>query len=454
MTDRNNKRPASTHVPTDAILESISDAVFTVDEEWRITSFNRSAEQITGIPRNEAIGMLCSEVFRSNMCESDCALRQTMHSDIQIIDKHGYIVDHDGNRNPISLSTAVLRDHEGHIIGGAETFRDLSEVEALKKELKGRSSLGNLISHSSTMMKIFELASAVAASSSTVVIQGETGTGKELLARAIHSLSPHAKEPFIAVNCGAIPDTLLESELFGYKKGAFTGADKDKPGRFALAKNGSLILDEIGEISQALQVRLLRVLQEHCYEPLGATSSVQTNARIIVATNRNLEAMVKKGEFRQDLFYRINVITIELPALRQRKEDIPFLVEHFVQSFNEAQKKEIAGVTDDVLSRLMIHDWPGNIRELENIIERAFVLCSSKWIGVEHLPAMLTGVKLSEGEPQDMESLKHLAEEQTILNALKRNLYNRTAAAKELGIHKTTLYRKMKSLNISVPDES
>ncbi|MBF0236554.1 MAG: sigma 54-interacting transcriptional regulator [SAR324 cluster bacterium] len=454
MTEKNIKQPNAINIPTDSILESISDGVFTVDDRLKITFFNRSAEKITGVSREDALGMSCAEVFRSSMCETECALKQTMDSNRQIVDRHGYIVNSAGDKIPISLSTAVLRESNGKIIGGAETFRDLSEIEALKQEIKGRFSLGDLISHSSTMMKVFELASAVSVSSSTVVIQGETGTGKELLARAIHNLGSHAKAPFIAVNCGAIPDTLLESELFGYKKGAFTGADKDKPGRFALAENGTLFLDEIGEISPALQVRLLRVLQEHCYEPLGATTSVQTEARIIVATNRDLESMVQKGEFRQDLFYRLNVITIELPPLRQRKEDIPALVDHFVKSFNVLQNKTVSGVTDEVLVLLMSHDWPGNIRELENVIERAFVLCSTKWISVEHLPKTLTGLKSPVAAVPNMESVKHIAEEQSILKALQRNHYNRAAAARELGIHKTTLYRKIKSLNISIPDEN
>ena len=255
--------------PTEAILESISDGVFTVDMEWRVTSFNRAAEQITGIQRDEAIGRLCSEVFRSSMCEVECALRQTIRNGKPIIGKSGYIIDADGTRIPISVSTAVLRDAEGHVIGGAETFRDLSEVEALRRELEGRFRVGDLASRSPLMQKLFEVLPAIAASPSTVLILGETGTGKELVARTIHTLSPRNKGPFIAVSCGALPDTLLESELFGYKAGAFTGATKDKPGRFALAKGGTLFLDEIGEMSPALQVRLLRVLQERTYEPLG-----------------------------------------------------------------------------------------------------------------------------------------------------------------------------------------
>jgi transcriptional regulator with PAS, ATPase and Fis domain len=301
------------------------------------------------------------------------------------------------------------------------------------------------------MQPVFDMVPAVADSSSTVLIYGETGTGKELLARAVHSMSDRARKPFVAVNCGALPDTLLESELFGYKKGAFTGALHNKPGRFAVAEDGTLFLDEIGEISPALQVRLLRVLQERCYEPLGSTASEHTDARIIAATNHDLAAMVARGTFRSDLYYRINVIAMELPPLRERKEDIPLLADHFIERFNRLQNKKIKGITADTYSVLMAHDWPGNVRELENVIERAFVLCTKKWIGPEHLPKELIGDISQSDAAGTMTHMKHAAEKQSILSALKRNKYNRAAAARELGIHKTTLYRKISTLNISLP---
>lgn len=439
---------------TGSILESISDGVFTVDPGWRVTSFNRAAEEITGIPRKEALGRLCSEVFKSSMCGAECALQRTQKSGKPVINKSGYIIDANGDRIPISISTAVLYDGDGKIIGGAETFRDLSEVSALRKELQGRLRIGDLISHSQAMRPIFDMVPSLAASSTTVLIQGETGTGKELLARAIHGMSPRLRKPFVAVNCGALPDTLLESELFGYKKGAFTGAARDKPGRFALAGDGTLFLDEIGEMSHALQVRLLRVLQEHTYEPLGATRSEKSNARILVATNRDLAGMVKKGEFRQDLYYRINVIPLEIPPLRRRKDDIPLLVEHFVERFNLLQKKSVTGFTSGAYSLLMAHDWPGNVRELENVVERAFVLCTAKWIGPEHLPGELTGGRTQASEPCGIGSAIRAAEVQSILAALQQNGFNRAAAARDLGIHKTTLYRKMKDLGLGLPEQN
>jgi PAS domain S-box-containing protein len=450
--NRKRERKPETRAPTDAILESISDGVFTVDLEWRITSFNRAAEKITGMSRKEAIGRLCPEVFRSSMCEAECALRRTLKTGKPVIGRSGFIIDAEGARIPISVSTAVLRDAGGRVVGGAETFRDLSEVEALRRELEGKFRIGDLISRSPVVQKVIEVLPAIAASPSTVLLLGETGTGKELVARTIHSLSAQRKGPFVAVNCGALPDTLLESELFGYKAGAFTGATRDKPGRFAVARGGTLFLDEIGEVSPALQVRLLRVLQERTYEPLGATRSETTDARIIVATNKDLAEQTRKGAFREDLYYRVNVVRIELPPLRRRKEDIPFLVDQFVARFNRLQEKNVPGIAAEALSLLMAHDWPGNIRELENAIERAFILCNEGDIGIGHLPEELTAHGASAGVGSDVRSSHDILDARAIRAALERNAFNRLASAKELGIHKTTLFRRMRKLGISLPE--
>jgi len=438
------------HLPTDSILESISDGVFTVDRNWRITSFNRAAEEITGIERDNAMGQLCSEVFRSDMCGDSCALRETLSSGNAVIGKSGYIINAEGARIPISISTALLKDSRGRIIGGAETFRDLSELEALRLELKGKYRAGDLTSRSPLMQRIFELLPNIASSSSTILILGETGTGKELISKTIHSLSSRKQGPFVALNCGALPDTLLESELFGYRPGAFTGAVRNKIGRFAMASGGTLFLDEIGEISPALQVKLLRVLQERTYDPLGATASEYTDARIIVATNRDLAERVRQGLFREDLFYRINVVRIELPPLRRRKEDIPLLVDQCITHFNRLQRKSVEGISPEALSILMAHNWPGNIRELENIIERAFILCREGHIKPNHLPEELTGKQTAAGD-LSIRSAHKILDRQAILAALRESGFNRLAAARKLGIHKTTLFRRIKKLGIVLP---
>jgi PAS domain S-box-containing protein len=446
-----------TPTPAEAILESISDGVFTVDMNWRITFFNRAAEAITGIPRREAIGKRCRDVFRSSMCEDNCALGQTAATGAPIINRSATIITAEGERIPISVSTALLRDGDFKVIGCAETFRDLTLVEQLVRELEGRCQVGDLLTRSPAMKKIINVLPQIAASDSPVLIQGETGTGKELLTRAIHNLSHRSAKPLIALNCGALPDTLLESELFGYKAGAFTGAVKDKVGRFGLAEGGTLLLDEIGEISQALQVRLLRVLQEKCYEPLGSTQTVKADVRVIAATNRCLTDLVGEGIFRRDLFYRVNVVRIDLPPLRGRKEDVPLLVEHFISRFNRLQRKSIKGVSQETLALLMGHDYPGNCRELENIIEHAFVLCTDGYITPAYLPEeFMDGCFAAKPEATiadqlGMDRVVHAVEAQAIVDALRRNSFNRLAAARELGIHKSTLFRKIKSLGIDLP---
>ena len=434
---------------TSIILESISDGVFTVDESWKITSFNRAAESITSIPRQEALGKTCWEVFRSSMCETGCPLQQTMDTGSPSINVPGYIVTGEGDQKPVRVSTALLRDSEGTLLGGVETFRDVSEVEHLRRQLQDRFQVGDMVSRSRAMARIFKVLPRIAESRSTVLIEGETGTGKELLARAVHHLSPRRDKPFVPVHCAALPDTLLESELFGYMAGAFTDASRDKKGQFALADGGTVFLDEIGETSQAFQVKLLRVLQEREFTPLGASSAVRVDVRVIAATNRDLADMVARHEFRQDLFYRINVVRLELPPLRERKEDIPLLVEHFVNKLNAVYGKTVRGLSQDALSLLMGHDFPGNIRELENIMEHAFVLCNTDLIQEVHLPE---GLKNSVPPPAAGHELKRTVdtlETQTIKEALERNLGNVTQTARQLGMHKSTLYRKMKRYGLS-----
>ena len=450
------KKPKSAPIPnnvTEIILESISDGVFTVDHEWRIMSFNRAAEVITGIPRAEAIGRHCWEVFRSNMCEDACALKRTMKEGTSLTNTSTYIVNSEKKRIPITVSTSPLKSKTGEVLGGVETFRDHSVVEALRKRLDGRFQIGDIVSRSDAMHEILAILPMVAESGSTVLLEGETGTGKELMARAIHNASPRKKKPFVAINCSALPDTLLESELFGYKSGAFTNAVKDKPGYFAVTEGGTILLDEIGDTSAAFQVKLLRVLEEQAFVPLGAVKEVRSDVRVIAATNKNLSDLVNRGNFRQDLFYRINVVRMPLPALRERKEDIPLLIEHFIEKMNMMRGKTISGVDTEALQILMCHDYPGNIRELENIIEHAFVLCNAGPIQARHLPGGFATQSLQANQQDTLTHTLNSTESIAIMNALKRNGYNRLAAARELGMHKSTLFRKIKRLGIVLPEK-
>ncbi len=433
------------------ILDSVNEGVFTVDLNWRITSFNKAAEKITSVGREEAIGSPCCDVFRSNICETDCALRRTMASGKPIVNATAYITNYEGKCVPIRVSTALLKDESGKVIGGVETFQDLTQVEQLKKELNARYTLEDIVGRSPAMMRLFEILPQIADSNSTVLIEGASGTGKELFARAIHNLSPRKDKPFVAVSCAALPDTLLESELFGHKAGAFTDARRDKPGRFALADGGTIFLDEIGDISPAMQIRLLRVLQEHVIEPLGGIEPVPVDVRVVAATNKTLDKLVKSGKFRQDLYYRVKVIRLTLPRLEQRREDIPLLVDHLVAKFSRLKGREIAGVSDEVMSRLMEHNYPGNVRELENIIEQAFVLCRGGIIEIDHLPPELRP-KMPDtfNRPRKM-SLKAM-EKYYISETLKRRNGNRKRTARDLDIDLSTLYRKIKAHRIETPD--
>lgn len=434
---------------TQIILNSIADGVFTVDLSWRITFFNKAAEEITGITAAEAVGRPCCEVFRANVCETTCVLRHTMETLKPVVNKPIAILHADGRELPISISTALLRDEAGEIIGGVETFRDLSLVESLRKEIDRRYRFQDIISRSPLMQRIFSILPDVAQSNSTVLIQGESGTGKELLCRAIHDLSTRSKGPFVAVNCGALPDTLLESELFGHVAGAFTDAKRNRSGRFAIAEGGTILLDEIGDVSPAFQVRLLRVLEENSYEPLGSSKTIKANVRVLVASNRDLAKLVEEGLFRKDLYYRVNVVKLELPPLAHRKEDIPLLAEHFIQKLNRLRNRQILGLSHEALATLMRHDWPGNIRELENAIEYSFILCHNGFVGPEHLPHHL---RISTSPFTDAAglTLKDI-EKRVLLEALERNQWRRMATARELGIDKNTLRRKIMRLGIDIP---
>ncbi len=439
----------SLDLPMDVILDSIADGVFTIDNEKNVTSFNKAAEKITGISKEYAIGQKCFDVLHANICQTACALERTLKTGREIINLSISVITSKGKTMFVSISTAILKDKRGKIIGGVETFRDLSSLEELRKEISKQYTFEDIISKDHEIQKIFDVLPDIAESDSTVLIQGASGSGKELFARAIHNLSYRKDKPYIIVNCGALPDTLLESELFGYLKGAFTDARKDKPGRFALAEEGTLFLDEVAELSTALQVKLLRVLQQKEYEPLGATHSLKANVRIIAATNQDLSQLLARGTFREDLYYRLNVIKIDLPPLFERREDIPLLVEHFINQFNLKKGKEIMGISVRAMSMLMQYEFPGNVRELENLIEHAFVLCHGSQIEMEHLPKEFVE-KFNDGKMSTTKSYGTLKESETnlIIDALKRHGGNRSKAAEELGVDKSTLWRKIKKYNI------
>jgi transcriptional regulator with PAS, ATPase and Fis domain len=341
-----------------------------------------------------------------------------------------------------------MTDEAGNVLGGVEMFRDLSQVIELRKKLEKSYVFEGIVSKNLQMQKIKERLPLFAASPSTVLIEGASGTGKDLIARAIHNLSPRKDAPFVTVNCSALPDNLLESELFGYVRGAFTDAKKDKPGRFQLAHTGSILLDEIGEISPAMQVKLLRVLQQREFEPLGATQTVKVDVRVIAATNKNLEDEVQNGLFRDDLYYRLNVIRMQIPPLVERREDIPLLVNHFIDHFNRLQGKRIVKISDAALAALMTAPLPGNIRELENAIEYAFVICQNDIIELDHLPPQYSAIKRQSHDVAKV-VLFDSAERDVIRSVLERNQGNRTRAAKELGISRQTLWRKMNRLGLT-----
>lgn len=450
------------------IFSSIAEGVFTVDEEFRITSFNDEAERITGAKREEAIGRKCYEVLRGSICQQGCAMKNTLDTGEAVRNFRVDVLNSSMEVVPIRVTTAVLKDQAGRMLGGVEVFRDVSEVETLRKELKGRHGFSDIIGASHKMEELFQLIPDVASADAPVLIQGASGTGKELVSQAIHDLSPRSDGPFVRVNCGALPDTLLESELFGYRKGAFTDAKRDKPGRFAQAHGGTILLDEIGDVSPAFQVKLLRVLQDHEVYPLGATEGDRVDVRIIASTNRNLKTMVGEGAFREDLFYRLGVIIVSLPPLSERPQDIPLLVEHFIHRFAMRTGKPIVGISPAALEILSDHDYPGNVRELENIVERAFVFCHGDIIEIAHLPKELTkhekhvaaeddapimvagysSKENVESDPEDRSSRWNTPEARKLVAALNTHKWNRTATAKALGIGRNTLWRRMKALGL------
>jgi len=434
------------------ILSSIADGVFTVDSNRVITSFNPAAEKISGIPATKAIGKRCFDVFHSDICE-ECPLGETLKSGVEVIDRLVNIINNLGERIPISISTAILQDDDGNILGAVETFRDLSAIENLRKELDKKYSFEDIISKSPKIHRLFAILPDIAESESSVLIQGPSGSGKELFALAIHNLSPRKDNAYVVINCGTLPVQLFESELFGYIRGAFTDAKRDKKGKLTLANHGTVFFDEIGDLPLPTQVKLLRLLQQREYEPLGGASPVKADIRIVAATNHDLKKLVAQGKFRDDLYFRLAVVKFELPPLRNRREDIPYLVDHFIKKFNARRGKNIISVAPEVMNILLKHDFPGNIRELENIIEYGFVVCKESIIQVEHLPAELIQPNETGSIEKQIKStslFKTMNEQNQLESALAKHNGNISKTAIELGIHRTTLWRKLKKFNIDI----
>lgn len=429
------------------ILDSLADGVFTVDDSWRITSFNRAAEQITGFTRQEVIGRPCYEVFRANICRSNCSLRRTLTTGTPLVNVPVEAFAKDGTRLPLTVSTALLRAPDGRRVGGVETFRDMTAIEAMQCGASGQSELANIVGRHGAIQRIVDILPDVSQSDATVLVEGPAGAGKALLAKTIHDLSNRRDRPYVRVCCSALPANLLELELFGGRDE--TG--RTHPGRIRLADGGTLVLDEIGEISPALQLKLLELVQDRVFEPVGGEQKRQADVRIVACTHRDLSELVQSGAFRQDLYYRLNVVHMRMPALVDRREDIPRLVDRFIANQRLRTGKNVRGVTEEAMSMLLAYDFPGNVRELENAVEHAFVLCRDELIEPGHLPFAVTnaGARFCVSGHSGIANPRQAAEAEVIRQTLERHRGNRLAAARELGMHRTTLWRKLKQYGIT-----
>ncbi|MBI5583853.1 MAG: sigma 54-interacting transcriptional regulator [Deltaproteobacteria bacterium] len=448
--DRATDFPSLPALTYESLVEHLAEGIFTINTRWQITSFNQTAEKITGYKRGEVLGRYCWEIFRSDVCQSGCPLRMTLESGITRFDQDVRMLDKKGARMPMLVNTNVVRDRTGRVIGAVETFRLIGSLEEQPGFPSRPLTFSEIVGRGPAMQRLFKLLPAVAASEANVLIQGESGTGKELVARAIHHHSSFREGPFVAVNCSALAETLLESELFGHEKAAFTGAIRSKVGRFELARRGTLFLDEIGELKPELQVKLLRVLEQRVFERVGGTRLIPMEARIISATNRDLIKALAEGQFREDLFYRLRTVPIILPPLRERLEDIPLLVEHFLARLNRKYKKEVRGVDPKVMRPFLSYPWPGNVRELERILEYAFVFVKGPVIFQRHLPnlELLMKERLPENKKAETKKETQAPAGDLLREALEKSGGRRLEAADLLGISRTSLWRKMKKMGL------
>jgi PAS domain S-box-containing protein len=438
-----------------AVLDSIAEGVLTVDREGRITSLNRAAQRILSCGQEAAVGQASADLLPAGIGGPGSPLHETLTTGRHVRNREVSIVDPKGRAIPLSLYAGPFRDEAGETLGAVCTLRDLREIERIADERRQRGPFLGIIGNHPRMREVFDLVEMIRDSDSTVLIQGESGTGKGLLAQALHRLSPRHEHPFIKVSCAALPETLLESELFGHERGAFTGAIRDRKGRFELADKGTIFLDEIGDLSPTVQVKLLRVLQEQEFERLGGTQTIRVDVRVIAATHRDLPGLMREGKFREDLYYRLNVIPVQLPALRERRSDVPLLVDHLLDRFASLGKGKAATISPRAMAILMDHPWPGNVRELENALEHAVVCSRGSVIEPEALPrALLVPVQppaapASAAPP--IPSKPPADEREQILRALESCRWNRGRAAAQLGIERTTLWRKMQRFKIIPP---
>jgi len=449
-----------------AILDSLSEAVITVGRDHRIASFNRAAERLVGMPAPDALGKDCREILSANFGpeQHNCPMGDVAEGGKPRTDVDGALRRADGRIVPVSASWAFFADEGGEVRGFVISFRSFEEIERIAEERKAKFPFRDIIGKTPRIRRIFDLVDVVKDTDSTVLITGESGTGKGLFARAIHDLSPRGEGPFVKVNCAALTETLLESELFGHVKGAFTGAIADKVGRFEAADAGTIFLDEIGEISPALQVKLLRVLQDREFERVGSSKTQSADVRVIAATNRDLREAMRAGRFREDLFYRLDVIPIVVPPLRERREDIPLLADHILKRLRTRGLDRVRAVSPDAMRRLMDYPWPGNVRELENVLERGAVCSRGPVLGVEDLSEEVRefgGLRQAEGPsgaPREAPPAsppegtpgtdRSAAQRETIVRMLEEHRWNRGEAAAALGMNRSTLWRKMKKLGL------
>jgi PAS domain S-box-containing protein len=440
-------------IPREFLLDlfnSVSDGVVAVDNDLKVAAINRAALEMLGFQLHEALGRSVADVFSVEENRGQCVIRETIRSGRALIDREVLVSDRQGRHVPVLLTTSLVRGPKGEILGGAATFRNLAKVRQLAEAAGRARPFGEIVTGDPEMRRLFGTLPTIARADSSVLVLGETGTGKGLLVRALHDLSPRRQGPLVTVNCAALPETLLEAELFGVRAGAYTGATQDRQGRLEAADGGTLFLDEIGDIPPGVQVKLLRVLQEKVYERVGDVRPRVCDVRFVTATHRDLESLVETGAFRRDLYYRINVLSVEIPPLRDRKGDIPLLAQRFLDRLTAERGKTVSGVSSRVLEILTAHDYPGNIRELENIVEHGWVMCDSEIVEPVHLPRELVPQPDHPlGKEARAGGLPRL-EAEYLRQVLRRHHGNRQAAARELGIHRTTLQRRIKRLGLTL----